>query len=420
MRNTTTTVAIAAGLVLAASTGLLSDGASAAQIIVPTDFPTIQGAILAAIEGDEVLVLPGTYFEDVFFNGHNITVRGVAGPDATTISGSGAFHGTVRAVLGEDLNTLFEGFTVTGGSTGFRCEGSHPRINNCVFTGNSPGVQVSSDSRPWITRCEFRLNSGSGISVGNGPNTVRVEWCVFDSNGTGMSLFGQPAGQITPVISNCLFINNGSGNGLGGAVFNLNLPAPIFANCTFYGNSASLGGAIYNSSLVTIVNCIAWNNSPTSLSGSVSGTSVSYSDIEEGWPGSVASIIADPMFVNPAGGDYRLQMGSPCIDLGFNSATLGVLDLDGNLRRVDILNVPDCPQPDGNCGLAPIVDMGPYELQPPPCLDITGDNLVGIVDFLLLLAAWGPNPGHPADFDGDGVVGIVDFLLLLASWGPCS
>jgi len=55
-----------------------------------------------------------------------------------------------------------------------------------------------------------------------------------------------------------------------------------------------------------------------------------------------------------------------------------------------------------------------------PCvLDLNGDGMVGITDFLALLAAWGPNPGHPADFDGDDIVGITDFLLLLASWGPC-
>jgi hypothetical protein len=52
--------------------------------------------------------------------------------------------------------------------------------------------------------------------------------------------------------------------------------------------------------------------------------------------------------------------------------------------------------------------------------DISGnDGEVGINDFLDLLAAWGPNPGHPADFDGDNTVGINDFLELLANWGPC-
>ena len=51
--------------------------------------------------------------------------------------------------------------------------------------------------------------------------------------------------------------------------------------------------------------------------------------------------------------------------------------------------------------------------------DVDGDGTVGINDFLDLLAAWGPNPGHPADIDDDGFVGINDFLALLAAWGPC-
>ena len=52
--------------------------------------------------------------------------------------------------------------------------------------------------------------------------------------------------------------------------------------------------------------------------------------------------------------------------------------------------------------------------------DIDGDGIVGIEDFLLLLAAWGPCPappdGCPADLDNDGFVRITDFLLLLANW----
>jgi hypothetical protein len=57
---------------------------------------------------------------------------------------------------------------------------------------------------------------------------------------------------------------------------------------------------------------------------------------------------------------------------------------------------------------------------PTPCAaDVDGDNTVGILDFLGLLAAWGPNRGHAADFDGDGFVGVVDFLFVLAQWGPC-
>ncbi len=52
--------------------------------------------------------------------------------------------------------------------------------------------------------------------------------------------------------------------------------------------------------------------------------------------------------------------------------------------------------------------------------DLDADGMVGIVDLLQLLAAWGTDPCGPPDFNGDGDVGIKDLLELLASWGPCS
>jgi hypothetical protein len=48
-----------------------------------------------------------------------------------------------------------------------------------------------------------------------------------------------------------------------------------------------------------------------------------------------------------------------------------------------------------------------------------GNGEVDVVDFLALLADWGPNVGSPCDFNGDGFVDIIDFLQLLANWGPC-
>ena len=59
---------------------------------------------------------------------------------------------------------------------------------------------------------------------------------------------------------------------------------------------------------------------------------------------------------------------------------------------------------------------------PPPdtCpADIDGDDSVGILDFLFVLAGWDTDPGGPPDFDGDGNVGINDLLELLGNWGPC-
>ena len=55
-----------------------------------------------------------------------------------------------------------------------------------------------------------------------------------------------------------------------------------------------------------------------------------------------------------------------------------------------------------------------------PCPeDVDGSDAVNVTDLLILLANWGPNPGHPADIDGDGSVGVADLLALLAAWGPC-
>jgi hypothetical protein len=61
--------------------------------------------------------------------------------------------------------------------------------------------------------------------------------------------------------------------------------------------------------------------------------------------------------------------------------------------------------------------LTPFE---PPVGDLDGDCHVGVVDFLTLLAAWGPcqpMADCPADLDEDGAVGFLDFLLLVLNWG---
>jgi hypothetical protein len=56
----------------------------------------------------------------------------------------------------------------------------------------------------------------------------------------------------------------------------------------------------------------------------------------------------------------------------------------------------------------------------PPCpTDLDGSGAVGLVDLLMMLAAWGACPDCPEDVDGDGVVGVIDLVDLLFAWGPC-
>ncbi|MHC4415764.1 MAG: hypothetical protein ACYS0G_10810 [Planctomycetota bacterium] len=81
-------------------------------------------------------------------------------------------------------------------------------------------------------------------------------------------------------------------------------------------------------------------------------------------------------------------------------------DVD-NTRGLDNDGDNDYDQDDSDCAADPC----PW--------DLTDDGFVGINDLLILLANWGPNPGHPADFNGDDFVGINDLLVLLANWGNC-
>ncbi len=102
-----TFLGIAAGLVLAAS--------GSADIINVGPGDSIQAAIDAAVDGDEIVVAPGTYFETIDFLGKAITLRSSNGPEVTIIDAQGV-GSVVTCDSGEGPGTVLEGFTITGGT----------------------------------------------------------------------------------------------------------------------------------------------------------------------------------------------------------------------------------------------------------------------------------------------------------------
>ena len=311
-------------------------------------------------------------------------------------------------------------------------------VTNCIFNGNvasnKGGGMYNSSGGPVVTNCTFAGNTAAeGGGMNNAFSRPRITYCDFIAN-SATSLGGGMFNLwfLDRTVTDCLFDGN-TADDSGGAVFNSGSD-PTLINCTFSRNDAAgdgsavtnetydLGGTYQTLSLPTLINCVVWGNTANQIVSldRLSATTVLFSDVEGGWSGDGSNNIdADPLFVDPDNGDYRIGPGSPCIDAANTNAVPGgiVTDLDGNARFIDDPNTTNTGL--GSCP----VDMGAYEFQQgPSCTpcpwDCGGDDdgTVGIVDFLTLLAQWG-GPGS-CDFDGGGV-GINDFLTLLESWGPC-
>jgi serine protease len=344
----------------------------ASTINVPADQPTIQDGINAAVNGDTVLVAPGTYTENINFNGKAITVKSSGGAAVTTIDGGNA-GAVVSFVTGETNKSVLQGFTIQHGNTGVYADFASPIIENNRIINNTAsfggGLYILGASTAQVLRNTFTGNTGS-------------------SAGGAIALFA--AGAVL-IKDNRIYKNNGGSEG--GAIWMVNEADEIIVQNLMYGDVASSGTEFYslipqsttgyrliNNTIVStnanadaavvadgfntnaeLMNNIIiapstevavlcnpiYNDGPpiVQYNDAFSATGTSYSGSCTGFDGTNGNISANPLFVSKA--NYQLQIGSPAIGAGTTSAP--------DLPKTDFANKPRI--------VGGKIDMGAYENQ---------------------------------------------------------
>ena len=327
--------------------------AGAATIAVPADFPTIQAGIAAAVDGDTVLVAPGTYVENIDFLSKSISVVSSAGPAETVIDGNNngsavtINNGTGRS----SIQQLLQGFTIQNGNGDFgggvAVGLSSPTIRGNIFDSNHQpsgyfgGGIGGDDASPLVEQNIFRNNTcdnqwTSGVVSFINSSSPSIINNIFVNNPCRAIHFTSPSGT-SPRVANNTIVGNRCG------ISNYN---PSFSALHLYKNNIIVGNDIgFEVQLGTLSTDSIWQNNL------VYGNSTDYSGVPD-QTGINANISADPLFLDPANNDFHLCQGSPAIDAGSTTGlVLPATDFDGNPRVID-----------------GIVDIGAYEFDPPPAL----------------------------------------------------
>ncbi|UCE15713.1 MAG: right-handed parallel beta-helix repeat-containing protein [Candidatus Bathyarchaeota archaeon] len=223
---------------------------NAETINFPSDYPTIQAAIDAAMAGDTILVASGTYYENLVIY-KSLTLKG-AGSDITIIDGGGT--GTGVEITANNVN--ISGFTVRNSWDGVhlnRCNGT-TLSNNKITLNRYDGIYVQSSSGNTISGNTITSNGlviGSGLFIEySSGNTISDNVIASNAYGEGVYLY------------------HSSNNTVSGNTITLHINQPAisvegFGNNTVSNNTISsnkLGIDLYETSDNTIVGNTISNN----------------------------------------------------------------------------------------------------------------------------------------------------------------
>ena len=224
---------------------------------VPQEYPAVQAAIDASVNGDTVLVSAGTYAERIDFLQKDITVESVDGPSSTILDGGGI--GVVVAMTTDPGESpVLRGFTVRNGGDdgGIDTSGGPALIEDNTVTGNffcDGGAVEAAFSSATIQENLIWGNAQQGCSggVGGGGISLRgagtvsvldnvIAYNSHGSGGGGVGLFAAGA----PTIGGNDIANN-SGGSEGGGISMVNTSNALIVNNMIFGNQAAEGGGIH-------------------------------------------------------------------------------------------------------------------------------------------------------------------------------
>lgn len=207
---------------------------------------SIQAAIVAAADGDTVMVAAGTYAEDIDFLGKAIVVVGTGHESVIRGTGNGP---VVTLATGEDLDSVLDSCTITGGLAdqggGIYVRDSSPTIlRNVVFLNQArrqgSGIYVEGSSARIYNNLVLYNHTAAGDPhsievVDAAPRIINNTVVRGDSN--GIILRGaSPA----IVMNNIVALNGSSGRGRGICDFSIEGVATIHYNLFHRNRIAAL------------------------------------------------------------------------------------------------------------------------------------------------------------------------------------